>query len=237
MVERFGCGRSPMAAAGFSPLLKERAPAATASNAASAAADRSIDASALDELLLGPNGQARHWDRAPELTILVSVMQYHNGNQTAYTATPEQLTDREMEDLTRDLTGGLALLTGHTYERFAAVHREVVSAGSTVAVLRPGQILAGRYRDVQNLQRTIGFGGSATRADGTITGAAIILDNDFDTSSTKRRLLRIHELGHALGYNHVSSRTSIMNATIGPEPTDFDRSAALLAFRSPLGAN
>jgi len=231
----FACRPSPIGAA-FSPLLKERGAAALTASAASEA-DRSIDASALQEMLRGPNGQARHWDRDPELTILVSVMQYHNGEQTAYTATAEQLTDREVDDLTRDLTAGLALLTGNTYDKFAAVHREVVPAGTTMAVLRPGQILAGRYRDVQTLQHTIGFGGSATRTDGTITGAAIILDKDFDTSSPKRRLLRFHELGHALGYNHVSSRTSIMNATIGPEPTDFDRSAALLAFRPPFSVS
>jgi hypothetical protein len=46
------------------------------------------------------------------------------------------------------------------------VGKSVVAAN--LAVLRPGQIVAGRYRDVQNLQHTIGFGGSATRLDGTI---------------------------------------------------------------------
>ena len=47
----------------------------------------------------------------------------------------------------------------------------------------------------------------------------------------RRRLLRIHELGHALGYLHVTSRTSIMNPSIGPEPTDFDRAASKIAFQ------
>ena len=31
--------------------------------------------------------------------------------------------------------------------------------------------------------------------------------------SSKRHLLRAHELGHALGYNHVQSRISIMQHT------------------------
>jgi len=43
--------------------------------------------------------------------------------------------------------------------------------------------------------------------------------------------LRIHELGHALGYQHVTARPSIMNASIGPEPTDFDRAGATIAFQ------
>jgi hypothetical protein len=47
--------------------------------------------------------------------------------------------------------------------------------------------------------------------------------------------LRIHELGHALGYQHVTTRTSIMNPAIGPDPTEFDRGGALIAFQRPVG--
>jgi hypothetical protein len=60
-----------------------------------------------------------------------------------------------------------------------------------------------------------------------------MLDDDFDRTSDRRRLLRTHELGHALGYNHVKSRASIMNPGIGSEPNAFDHQAALIAFRSP----
>jgi hypothetical protein len=46
--------------------------------------------------------------------------------------------------------------------------------------------------------------------------------------------LRVHELGHALGYNHVLSHASAMNAAATLDPTDFDRDAARVAFeRSP----
>jgi hypothetical protein len=48
-------------------------------------------------------------------------------------------------------------------------------------------------------------------------------------------LLRIHELGHALGYQHVTSRTSIMNPALGPEPSQFDREGAIIAFQRPPG--
>ena len=61
------------------------------------------------------------------------------------------------------------------------------------------------------------------------------LDRDFDRGDARRRLLRIHELGHALGYQHVRSRTSIMNPAIGSEPTDFDRAGASIAFQRPIG--
>jgi len=49
-----------------------------------------------------------------------------------------------------------------------------------------------------------------------------------------RRLLRTHELGHALGFNHVKSRVSIMNPRIGPEVTAFDRQVAMLAFPASI---
>ena len=38
-------------------------------------------------------------------------------------------------------------------------------------------------------------------------------------------MIRTHELGHALGYNHVESRPSIMNPRAGGGFTDFDREA------------
>ena len=60
---------------------------------------------------------------------------------------------------------------------------------------------------------------------------SIILDSDFDRMNDSRNLLRMHELGHALGYNHVQSRVSIMNPKIGPGPTELDRAIARVAFK------
>ena len=67
------------------------------------------------------------------------------------------------------------------------------------------------------------------------SSAADLLDADYDEASESRRLLRTHELGHALGYNHVTARVSIMNPAIGPEPTLFDRQGAIIAFQRPPG--
>jgi hypothetical protein len=194
----------------------------------------SDDDAALQELLRGSDGIIKHWNQDPDLVVLDSVMLYRTGDVGSYTATSEKLTVEEVDDLVSDLTAALRLLTGNAYLRFASVHRESVAAGTDTHVLRPGHIVVGRYREVQNLLHTIGLGGTATRADGTISGAAIILDDEFDRVNAKRRLLRTHELGHALGYNHVRSRLSIMNANIGPEPTLFDREAARIAFHAAV---
>jgi len=189
-----------------------------------------LDVTALDEMLRGTKGQMQRWTSAPELVVLESVMEYRSGDRADYPATAAVLADEEVAQMVADLTGALALLTGNTFRGFSAVKREQVAAGSAARITRPNQIVVGRYRGVQAQLKTIGLGGRSTRADGTITAAAILLDDDFDRTNAARRLLRMHELGHALGYNHVQSRTSIMNPRIGPEPTDFDRRAALIAF-------
>ena len=186
---------------------------------------------ALDEMLRGPNGRVLRWTQAPELVVLTSVMEYQSGAHTEYQATSERLTDAEANDLVADLNGALALLTGETFTQFAAIRLEPVPAGTTASVMRAGQIVVGRYRGVRDRLDTIGLGGRFGRSGGTISGGSIVLDNDYDRTSSRRRLLRTHELGHALGYNHVESRMSIMNTRIGAEPTEFDRRAALMAFQ------
>lgn len=197
-------------------------------------ADRASDGDvrALQEML-GTSSGPQRWKQPPKLTILVSVMAYRPGGDVDYVATQETLTDPEIDELVRDLTDGLAVLTASTFGRFSSVTREVVPVGATARVSRPDQIVAGRFDGLRRSVKMLGFGGRRARKDGTITSGAILLDSEFDATSTRRRLLRTHELGHALGYNHVRSRASVMNPGLGTEPNDFDRQAALIAFHPP----
>ena len=189
------------------------------------------DGKAFDEMLHGEYGTPLRWDRVPELVVLMPVMQYEKGRGTRYRATAQQLTTDEADALVADLTRAISVLTDGVFQGFAAVHRETAAAGDVVNVMRPGQIVVARYDGVREQLSTIGFGGRSTRSD-LIRAGSIILDNEFDRTSTLRRLLRTHELGHALGYNHVHSRASIMNPKIGPEPNDFDRAVARVAFQN-----
>ncbi len=195
----------------------------------------SFDLDAFNEMFRFSNSRLQRWTTRPALVVLGTVMEYRNGNNGNYEANGEQLTDDEVNLMVAHLTEGLGLLTGNTYTSFASVDIERPSAGQRINVLRAGKIVIGRYNGVTTFANTIGWGQWSEQSDGTIVGGATYLDRDFDKNDSRRRLLRIHELGHALGYQHVNSRTSIMNPAIGPEPTAFDRNGAMIAFQRPVG--
>jgi hypothetical protein len=195
----------------------------------------SFDLTAFDEMFRATHSRLQRWTTRPRLVVVATVMNYRAISDDSYIATSEQLTGDEVNTLTSHLIEGLAMLTGGTYTTFASVEVERPAEGARTFVMRPGSVVVGRYNGVVSLASTVGFGQWAEQSDGTVTGGAMILDRDFDRDDARRRLLRIHELGHALGYRHVTSRTSIMNPSIGPEPTEFDRFAATIAFQRPPG--
>ena len=187
------------------------------------------DEAALRELLEGPGGQREVWDRVPELVVLGGVVEFAPQAFThAYRATGESIAPEEIEVLVADLTSALAELTDYRLERFAEVRVESLAEGDEVSLFRRGQVVVGRFAGVREQMGTLGYGGRTARR-GTITAGAVILDAEFDGASADRRILRTHELAHALGYNHVEARPSIMNPRVGTEMTTFDRLAVAVA--------
>jgi len=182
-------------------------------------------------MLIDATGHRQHWPSIPQLVVLTSVMNYHADASNQYVATSERLSIEDANSLTDDLTAALRLLTTGAFEQFATVQYETVPTGSSVTIVRPNQIVVGRFHGVRRLANTIGFGGRKARRDGAIVGGAVVLDSEFDRASSMRRLLRTHELGHALGFNHVKSRVSIMNPSIGSEMTEHDRQISMVAFQ------
>jgi len=194
----------------------------------------SFDVRAFDEMFRTANARLQRWTSRPALVVLGSVMNYR-GPAEEFTATSESMTDDEISLLVAHMNEGLALMTGGTYTSFADVKIERPASGERASVARAGAIVVGRYNGVQTFASTIGYGTWAESADGAVVGGAMFLDSRFDKNDDRRRLLRIHELGHALGQLHVETRVSIMNPSIGPEPTEFDRQAAVVAFQRPPG--
>ena len=194
----------------------------------------SFDLRAFDEMFRTANARLQRWTTRPSLVVLASVMNFR-GEAEEFNATSEQLTDDEVSLLIAHLTEGLSLLTGGTYTSFADVKIERPASNERTSVARPGAIIVGRYNGVQTFARTIGYGRWAENAEGSVMAGAMFLDSGFDKNDERRRLLRIHELGHALGQTHVETRTSIMNPSVGPEPTEFDRQAGIVAFQRAPG--
>jgi len=196
----------------------------------------SFDLTAFDQMFRG-TGALQRWMNPPRLVLLTTVMNYEVGfgDLTDFHATSEQLTADETAEMLDHLTGDLAVLHGHNFTSFASVELESEAAGAKVSTLRPGKIVLGRYKGLQSLGNTIGYGRWATDGASTITGGAVYLDRDFDKTSDLRRLLRTHELGHALGLTHVTSTASIMNPSIGPDVQLSDRQSAIVAFERQPG--
>jgi hypothetical protein len=190
----------------------------------------STEVAGLDEMLRDSKGQLQYWTSVPELVVLTSVMQYHTTDAREYVATAEVLSEKDTQSLVADLKLALRQLTDNTFDEFAAIRYEAVPSGSRASIVRPRQIVVGRFQGLADQAHTIGFGGRSARR-GEIVGAAVLLDSDFDRTNAARRLSRTHELGHALGFNHVKSRVSIMNERIGPEVTEVDRQIGMLAFQ------
>jgi len=194
----------------------------------------SFDLAAFNEMFRGSHDRLQRWTTAPSLVVLTTVMKFENSESTSSLATDEVIPAGDVEAMIRDLTDALATLTGNTYTGFAQVTRESTPAGSRTSTTRDGQIVVGRYRDLKTVSSIVGYGRWAERSDGTIVGGAVFLDSVYD-AGRDRKLLRTHELGHALGYKHVASRPSVMNAVLGYDVTDFDRQGALIAFQRPPG--
>jgi hypothetical protein len=194
-----------------------------------------FDMSAFDEMFRSGGSRLQRWTTKPALVVLATTMNFRSTSDDEFPASGEQMSDEDVSQLVAQLSEGLALMTGNAFTSFASIEVERPQAGERVAAVRTGKIVVGRYTGIASLANTIGYGRWLETAGGTIIGGSMFLDRDFDQGDARRRLLRVHELGHALGYQHVRSRTSIMNPAIGPEPTDFDRIGALIAFQRPPG--
>jgi hypothetical protein len=196
-----------------------------------------FDLAAFNQMFRGDesHGRLQRWTTAPALVVVATAMKFRSADSDRYEASSEQLTATEVTALVSHLNEGLALLTAGTYSSFASVSIERPGSRDMVKVQRVGKIVVGRYLGIQADHQTVGYGSWAEQSDGTVVGGTMWLDRDFDRDDARRRLLRFHELGHALGYNHVTARPSIMNPAIGPEPTTFDRDGASIAFQRPVG--
>jgi hypothetical protein len=193
---------------------------------------RSLDLAAFDQMFRSGGSLAR-WTSAPSLVIQTRVLQFTNVSDQEYTATTTVMSDAEANALATDLAWALPQLTGNNFGSFAAQQRETAAPGERVRVTRTGQIVVARYVGLQAATTFWGYGRWQI-SNGDVRAGIVMLDDGFENSGSQfRRSLRAHELGHSLGYNHVTVRDSVMNSAARLEPNAFDKDSARLAFLRP----
>jgi len=176
------------------------------------------------------------WTAAPPLVVETRTLQFTATGDADFTALDDQMTDAEYASVVADLQWALPQLTGNQFTAFASVTRQTSAVGARVHILNTGSITVARYVGLTQATSFWGFSRWFFRGDGTITSGESMLDRDFERSGSPfLRSLRSHELGHALGCNHVTLRASVMNAAARLEPNDFDRDASRIAFERPPG--
>jgi hypothetical protein len=194
----------------------------------------SFNLTAFDELLRVTRLQ--RWTSAPPLRVQTRTLQFTGINQAEGVGIADEMSGNERVILEDDLTWALPQLTGNTFTSFAGVTRETIDVDARMQVLNTGMITVARYAGLTAGSGFWGYSRWQFRPDGTVIGGTIMLDRDFDRSGhASRRSLRAHELGHALGYTHVTVLQSVMNSSAVTEPNTFDKQATLIAFLRPPG--
>jgi len=209
--------------------LNAPGPAATLSLIAS-----SFDLPSYDQMFRGDGAVLHRWTQAPSVVVQTRVLQFTNITDTDYVALSATMSDTDVSTIVGDLTWALPQLTGNTFTTLASQQQETAAEGASVHVSRTGLIVVARYEGLTAATGYWGYTRWAWNGAGEVQAGILMLDRGFDTSnSVFRRSLHAHEFGHALGYNHVTLRTSVMNSDARTEPTAFDRDGATLAFERP----
>lgn len=193
-----------------------------------------FDLNAFNQMFRGSGGELHRWVTAPHLVIQRRALTFTDLSSSSYIATTHVMTEEEAAALIADLEWALGELTAGTFTRFAGVDVELADEGASVEVSRPGRIVVSRYEGLTTATNFWGYARWAWNGLGEVSAAIVKLDRAFDTSgSPYRRSLRAHELGHALGYTHVTTRDSVMQSHGRTEPTAFDRDGVRIAFQRP----
>jgi Carboxypeptidase regulatory-like domain len=188
-----------------------------------------FDLAAFDEMFRAP--ALTRWTVAPPLVLERSILQFTDVDMSEGSTLDDRMSSAETDALLADLKRALAPLTGGAFDEFSTVRIQTSAGGSVVELLNDGVITVGWVAGLQVATGYVGYGRWSPDADGAVTAGLIMLDSSFQRSrSPFLRSIRAHELGHALGYHHVTTTPSVMNAWAVLEPTAFDRDASRIAF-------
>lgn len=189
-----------------------------------------FDLVAFDQIARQP--ATKRWMSPPSLVVEHRVLQYSDLDATTLRASADVRPEGDVNALVDDMTEALPELTGGVIGRFAGVAGRTAPADSDVSIAISGQITVFW---VEGLLVGSGYEGFARWEfrDFVLTGGVILLDSDRDRVPSAK-WLRYHELGHTLGYTHVTARPSLM-APSAQAITAFDREAGRIVYGRPAG--
>ena len=216
-------------------VTRETAVTASATQTTVSLIPNRFDLSSFNEMFSRASALHR-WLQPPRLVVERAVLTLTSVNDDTFLARDEQLSASEVSDLIDDLRWGLPQMTGNSFADFSAIDLQTSASGSMVNVKRTGAVFVARYEGLQDATTYWGYGRWAWDERDAIVAGIMFLDRAFEQSGSPfRRSLRSHELGHALGYSHVTLRASVMNSSGRVTPNQFDREATLIAFKRPPG--
>ena len=173
------------------------------------------------------NGSMTRWNTPPALVVETSLVASPGNHNVALA---DQIPASEADRLIDRLSQTLPVLTGSTFTAFSSVRRQTTPAGNPITMYAAGAITVVYYTDSNG---ACGQGGPGMIQQ-TVVAGAVWLKVGCATLSVNTTAA-VHELGHALGYGHVTGSPSVMSATGGLDITAFDRAAAGIVFRRPPG--
>lgn len=182
-------------------------------------------------------GRLQRWASPPRLVLERRVLQFTTVSADDYPTTGDTISDATAAQIIDHLTWALPQLSGGLFTAFASVSQQTSGQGSAVRVTRADEVVVAHIQGLQAATTFWGWGRWASDAEGVVRGGIILMDRGFETSGSPfLRSARAHELGHALGYGHVTATSSVMSASARIEPTAFDRDASMVAFGREPGS-
>jgi hypothetical protein len=191
----------------------------------------SFDMASFEEFARGlASGFTIRWTSAPALIVETSLVASPSEENVALA---DRIPSAEVDRVVERLSGALPLLTGSAFATFASVTRRTTPAGSPARMFNPGAITVVYYTESNGAcgQASPRF----TIGTSQVIAAAVWLKLGCASLSRNTTVL-VHELGHALGYGHVTVRPSVMGPTAGMDLTGFDMAAAAIVYRRPPGS-
>jgi hypothetical protein len=198
---------------------------------------KSFDLASFDAMFRSHSGTLRRWTLTPTLVVERRILAFTALLDETFRATGAVMSDADAQSIANDLSTALPQLSGNAFPAFKEVRFETSAEGAMVSTARQGIIVAARYDGVVQRSGSAVWGLYYYIPTQEVVQASIMLDAQSDSTAPefRRRVNRMHVLGHAMAWADVDSVPSVMNSTVFTDLTEFDRTGSKLAFRRVPG--